>query len=68
MWPMGLLLHIHVKTPQRWRSRLERLPRKRKVGCLNPSRDRPKIMLGKSIVELAVVMELKNVGIEGWKV
>ena len=28
--------------PRRWRSGLERSPRKRKVGCSNPSRDRPK--------------------------
>ena len=28
--------------PQWWRSGLERSTRKRKVGCLNPSRDRPK--------------------------
>ena len=28
--------------PRRWRSRLERYwPRKRKVGCLNPSHDKP---------------------------
>ena len=27
--------------PRRWRSGLERSPRKRKVGCSNPSRDRP---------------------------
>ena len=28
--------------PQRWRSGLEHSPRKRKVGCSNPSRHRPK--------------------------
>ena len=28
--------------PSRWRSRLERSPRMRKVGCPNPNRDRPK--------------------------
>ena len=28
--------------PRGWRSGLERWPRKRKVGCSNPSRDRPK--------------------------
>ena len=33
----------NVKTalPRRWRSGPERSPRKRKVGCSNPSRDRP---------------------------
>ena len=30
------------KLLQRWRSGLERSPRKRKVGCSNPNRDRPK--------------------------
>ena len=28
--------------PRRWRSGLERWPRQRKVGCSNPSRDKPK--------------------------
>ena len=29
--------------PSRWRSRLERSPCMRKVGCPNPNRDRPKL-------------------------
>ena len=38
---------IYIKTrstsePTRWRSQLERSPRMRKVGCSNPSHDRPK--------------------------
>ena len=33
---------FYDKVPRRWRSRLERSPRKRKFGCSNPSRDRPK--------------------------
>ena len=32
----------YLKKPRRWRSLLERLLRKRKVGCSNPSRYRPK--------------------------
>ena len=28
--------------PRRWRSGLERSPRKRKIGCSNPSSDKPK--------------------------
>ena len=34
--------HIYYLTIRRWHSGLERWPRERKVGCLNPSRDRPK--------------------------
>ena len=30
-----------MQKPRRWRSRFERSPRKRKVGCSNPSRERP---------------------------
>ena len=31
-----------IEVPRRWRSGLERSPRKRKVRCSNPSRDRTK--------------------------
>ena len=34
--------HYEQPGPRRWRSRLERSPRKRKVGCSNFSRDRLK--------------------------
>ena len=41
---LGLLIATvsQMIGPQRWRSGIERWPRKRKIGCLNPSRDRQK--------------------------
>ena len=36
-------MNITSLLPRRWRSGLERSPRKRKVVCSNPSRDRPKL-------------------------
>ena len=33
---------IYISRPRRWQSGLEYWPRKRKVGCSNPSCDRPK--------------------------
>ena len=41
--------------PRRWRSELDRSPRKRKVGCSNPSRDRLK-----SVVKQVVTVSLLN--------
>ena len=39
---LNLFKILHRGWPRRWRSGLERSPRKRKVGCSNPGRKRPK--------------------------
>ena len=39
------LLHPYATKPRWWRSGLECLPRKQKVGCSNPSRYRPKPLI-----------------------
>ena len=36
-----LQVFVQIMSPRRWRSGLECHPRKRKVGCSNPIRDRP---------------------------
>ena len=41
----NLFLHFNKILPRRWRSRLHRSPRMRKVWCSNLSRDRPKYRL-----------------------
>ena len=40
--PCLISIQLILYRPPLWRSGLERSPRKRKFGCSNPSRDRPK--------------------------
>ena len=42
--PNRKFFHLDGNGPRRSRSRIERLPRKRKVGFSNPNRDRPKLL------------------------
>ena len=49
----------------RWRSRLERSPRMRKVACSNPSRDRPMSLKQVHVLTAPLLKALQQVCVTG---